>query len=430
MQRLFSFSLALSVNLAIVAPGLANESISKEISVENSGSVDFTNAIRKQIEAKEFELAINAAENQIRNVERRDSRYDLDLTVPLVLLGDALTEFGDYDGALKAYDRAIHVTRVNLGLHDPKQVDIVYREAATMFARGELNRANDRQEYAYNILLRNFNVRDPLMRPGIFRLADWYTRTYNIFSARSLYELAGDLAIKHHGLGHPEVIRAYKSEAMTYRLERFRPSEMPSRQESTLSRSVGAPQDPIRQPRTSINNFAPGERALLDVVNMLRTNPLSTKKDIALAMLDLADWYLLFDQDSRAYTLYEDVWRQLETSEQGLLDQELRFGKPIFLPLPNNPKPPPENLRGAPLEGVVELSLSIDQEGKVTNIETLRTEPRGMMETKIKREIKRARYRPAFENGRARNLNDVRLEHRFTYFPRVAGNSTGSNTNN
>ena len=63
--------------------------------------------------------------------------------------------------------------------------------------------------------------------------------------------------------------------------------------------------------------------------------------------------------------------------------------------------------------------------GKITNIETLRTEPRGMMETKIKREIKRARYRPAFEKGKARSLNDVRLEHRFTYFPRIAGNSGG-----
>ena len=430
MQRSFSFMLALPITLAFVTPALANESLSLELSVENAEPVNFANTIRKQIQAKEFEVAINAAENQIRNVERRESRYDLDLTVPLVLLGDALTEFGDYDGALQAYDRAIHVTRVNLGLHDPKQVDIVYREAATMFARGELNRANDRQEYAYNVLLRNFNVLDPLMLPGIFRLAEWYTQTYNIFSARSLYELAGDLAIKHYGLGHPEVIRAYKGEAMTYRLERFRPSEMPSRQDTTLSRSAGPPQDPIRQPRTSINNFAPGERALLDVVNMLRTNPLSTKQDIAVAMLDLADWYLLFGQDSRAYTLYEDVWRQLETSDQGLLDQELRYGKPIFLPLPNNPKPPPENLRGAPLEGIVELSLSINQKGKITNIETLRTEPRGMMETKIKREIKRARYRPAFEKGKARSLNDVRLEHRFTYFPRIAGNSGGRNTNN
>ena len=208
MQRPFSLILALPITLAIVTPALANEPISLEISVENEESINFTDTIRKQIEAKEFEVAINAAENQIRNVERRESRYDLDLTVPLVLLGDALTEFGDYDGSLKAYDRAIHVTRVNLGLHDPKQVDIVYREAATMFARGELNRANDRQEYAYNVLLRNFNVLDPLMLPGIFRLAEWYTQTYNIFSARSLYELAGDLAIKHYGLGHPEVIRA------------------------------------------------------------------------------------------------------------------------------------------------------------------------------------------------------------------------------
>lgn len=429
MLRQLSLTLAVPLFTLFAVPCLAKDTISNETVDTNTPPANSTTTIQEQIEAKEFELAINAAENQIRNVERDGSRYDLGLIDPLVLLGDALTEFGDYEGALKAYDRAIHVTRVNRGLHDPQQVNIVYREAATMFAGGQLNRANDRQEYAYSVLLRNFNVLDSQMLPGIFHLADWYTQTYNIFSARSLYELAGDLAIKHYGLGHPEVIRAYKGEAMSYRLERFRPSQMLTRLESTPSRSVGPPQDPIRQPRTSINNFAPGERALLDIVNMLRTNPASETEDVAFAMLDLADWYLLFDQYNRAYTLYEAVWDQLSKSEPTLLDQELRYGKPIFLPLPNNPKPPPENSRGAPREGVVELSLSIDLRGKVTDIETLRTEPRGMMESKVRREVRRARYRPAFENGKASILEDTRLEHRFTYFPRVAPNPARTDAN-
>ena len=68
MQRLFSLILALPITLAIVTPALANEPISLEISVENEESINFTDTIRKQIEAKEFEVAINAAENQIRNV--------------------------------------------------------------------------------------------------------------------------------------------------------------------------------------------------------------------------------------------------------------------------------------------------------------------------------------------------------------------------
>ena len=161
MHRQLSLALAVPIFASFVAPCLANDLNSSERLDADTSITNSTNTIREQIEAKEFELAINAAEKQIRNVERGGSRYDLGLIEPLVLLGDALTEFGDYEGALKAYDRAIHVTRVNRGLHDPTQVNIVYREAATMFANGQLNRANDRQEYAYSVLLRNFNVLDP-----------------------------------------------------------------------------------------------------------------------------------------------------------------------------------------------------------------------------------------------------------------------------
>ena len=77
MQRLFSLILALPITLAIVTPALANEPISLEISVENEDSINFTDTIRNQIEAKEFEVAINAAEKEIINY-LDDSKIEYD----------------------------------------------------------------------------------------------------------------------------------------------------------------------------------------------------------------------------------------------------------------------------------------------------------------------------------------------------------------
>ena len=82
------------------------------------------------VEVGEYPEAINIVELEIEKIERRSSRYNIELARPLVILGDALAGVGDREGALGAYDRAIHITRVNRGLHHPSQVDIVYREAS------------------------------------------------------------------------------------------------------------------------------------------------------------------------------------------------------------------------------------------------------------------------------------------------------------
>lgn len=383
-------------------------------------AVDVAIQIEEQIETKEFEAAIQMAEMEVRRIESESTRYEMALVTPLVLLGDALSGFGDHTGALSAYDRAIHVTRVNQGLHDPAQVEVVYREAEALFASGDVYGANDRQEYAYGVLLRNYDVRDPKILPGIFHLADWYTKTYNIFSARNLYELAGDLAMVHHGAGHARVIRALRGEARTYRLERFRPSQMPSGDNLAAPRPYGPPQDPNRQTRTSINNYSPGERALLDVVNMLRAKPDRDPETVALAMLDLADWYLLFGQYERAYTLYENVWFSFVDDPQSpFLDEQLRYTKPIFLPLPGNPKAPPEPLRRNPKDGVVELSMTVNRRGDIGDLVTVRSQPKGMMDFKVRSEARRARYRPAFADGKPVVTPNVRLEFNFTYYPRA-----------
>ena len=83
----------------------------------------------------EYPEAINIVELEIDKIERRSSRYNIDLARPLAILGDALAGVGDREGALGAYGRAVHITRVNRGLHHPSQVDFVYREAKVLAHR-------------------------------------------------------------------------------------------------------------------------------------------------------------------------------------------------------------------------------------------------------------------------------------------------------
>ena len=225
---------------AIASDSVVTESAMQTVDSSSTHDVNETNETleiaKDQIETGEYEAAIRLAEREIGRTEIILGRYDIALVEPLVVLGDGLAGYGDYDNALNAYDRALHVTRVNAGLHDPRQVAVVYREANTHYAKGDIATANDRHEYAYHILERNFDQQadEIALIPGTFVLADWYVKTYNIFMARTFYERARVLAKTHYGVGHPLLIQALRGVANTYRLEKFAPAEIPNIEDLSL----------------------------------------------------------------------------------------------------------------------------------------------------------------------------------------------------
>ena len=83
------------------------------------------------------------------------------------------------------------------------------------------------------------------------------------------------------------------------------------------------------------------------MINLHQENPDSTEVDIADGMLELADWYLLFEKYDRAFALYERVWQLLEEDPAR---RDATFGAPtaLYLPFPPNPKLPDGRPPGAP----------------------------------------------------------------------------------
>jgi len=358
----------------------------------------------------EYLEAVNIVELVIDKIERRSSRYDIELAKPLVVLGDALVGVGDHPGAFGAYDRALHITRVNQGLHDPSQVDIVYREAALHAANGDAERANKRHEYAYNLLLRAFGSNDPALLPGLFALADWYLTNYNIFSARALYRHAVYVANKSDNDDEVATIRALRGIAASYLSERFPPYHEPQTQSSASS----GPYTSRTRTIGSINSFSRGERALIEVVRVVNAQADATNEDRAAAILELGDWFLMFEKHERAMTLYRRTWELLSANEP-LLAETFQSPTPLYLPLP----PGPEKSRkatGGPRNGVIELSLRIDEQGAVSEIDMLRSVPKDLMDTEVRRAVRRARYRPAFDGQVPRATEGVLVSHPFIYF--------------
>ena len=85
---------------------------------------------------------------------------------------------------------------------------------------------------------------------------------------------------------------------------------------------------------------------------------------------------------------------------------------PIYLPLPTG--------RGAgrgSWKGVVELALTITHRGDVVGRRTVRAEPGGIIEHRVRMAARRARYRPAFDGDQPVKSFDVPLEYTYSYLP-------------
>ncbi len=404
----------------VVGEESTKRSVDSSSSNNSTGGNETLEVAKDQIETGEYEEAIRLAEREIRRTETVRGRYDIALVEPLVVLGDGLAGYGDYDNALNAYDRALHIRRVNAGLHDPDQVAVVYREANAHHANGDIVAANDRHEYAYYVLERNFDQSEDeiALIPGTFALANWYAKTYNIFMARTFFEKARTLAETHYGEGHPILIEALRGIANTYRLEKFAPAEIPNIEDIVASRRKGSSSDLSRLPPTRINNFREGEAALIEIVKMLLAQSETDSEEVGQAKLDLADWYLLFQQNKRAQILYEDVWLSFDgRSSTDFIDRELRSPKPIYLSLPHDPKALSNATRPRATRGFVELSFTVNKRGAVTDLITERAEPSGS-DFLVRKQARKARYRPAFVDGKPVATHDVRLSHTFDYYPR------------
>ena len=124
----------------------------------------------------------------------------------------------------------------------------------------------------------------------------------------------------------------------------------------------------------TINNFPAGERALQNIVKIRQgalsfrdenPDPKVVQNDQALvnqALLDLADWHLLFSNQKRARTLYSEIHRQ-QAQFPTELKIDLSLPELLYLPVPQTLKPPPAADR-LPMEtGSITLEFSIHKNG-------------------------------------------------------------------
>jgi TonB family protein len=113
----------------------------------------------------------------------------------------------------------------------------------------------------------------------------------------------------------------------------------------------------------------------------------------------------------------------------GLTEEQIAgyFGEPtvLYRPIPGSPSPPPPALRTNPTEGHVAVSYTVTPLGEVADMKTLSSEPDGMMDIKVRRGLRVARFRPRFEGDNPVASPNQVYRHTFIYYPHAEGTAAG-----
>ena len=412
-----------AVTCVLLAISTSAFSETKAIGTETGDEYSF---IERQIQFKETAEAEKFLDDRITLIEEEHHLTHPDLVRPLILLGDTQVAIGNLNEALLLYDRAIFVQRVNFGLFNPEQLEIVYKEADSYAGLGNLEDAQKREEYAYEILMRSFAADDMLRVPGLIRLAEFYDKINGFLASRVFYRKALQIMIANGKGEEIQAIPLHYGIAHSYLMERFPPFYVSNAADSrSIGLIPGLDDADLFQQHLSVNNFPEGERALQSAVAIATTKDPENSELIEEATMKLADWHLMWDRQREAITLYTSVYQSIELRG---VDPNETFETPflIYLPEPKQPRSPPATGRLEQERGFVELEFLVKTNGRIAKMKTLAAEPPKLMEFQVRRSLREAVFRPAFYEGLPVKNYPHKFTYEFDYFPAANTGSSSS----
>lgn len=361
--------------------------------------------------------------DEIERVETEFGAYGSGLAEQLSGLGEAYQTIGRHDDAIEVFKRAAHINRINEGLYNLNQVPIMEHMIDSLVARGQWQEANERRQYLYWLYKRNYGQWDPRMLPIMDSLSNWYLNVYamnrNNGSASMLmdaYELFNDsVKIINDTYGEHDLRKANALRGLTISNWYFNTFQYVEPRDDFANNVSYSQKEAIdrgqRLPTYISNSYVRGKAAITELVDLYASSPDAPPGSHASAMVELGDWYMLFNKWRSAIDTYQDAQNILLDSDSDEVRRQIDklFNRPVALP--DLPLLETTNNAGSESEVVgdveeiaqdyVLVSFDVTRFGSARNIDILESVPENSIRnrTRVKNALKYAKFRPRFVDG-------------------------------
>ena len=382
--------------------------------------------------ADEIEQDIKKYQEAILETERTSGAYGAKLWEQLVGLATAQQNAGRYQAGVASLNQALHINRVNHGLHNIEQEPIINLLIKNNTALKDWKALEQNYQYLYWLYRRVYGENDMRLLPVINRIGLWHLKAYttgktanpfaDLMTAQSMYNDAVHIIEINRGKNDPEMISPLNGIMLTNYLmaihasgnnEGLRSSFSISNQPFSrcddfsfyrrnplfddCSGSMGMNNDERDRQQIIILSYQAGKRALTRSIDIYENNPALPAVEHALAYIRLGDWYMLFNRPSAANSEYTKAYAQLKNTDD--MTREKLFGTPKQLPEVQY-NPVADNKPKADARYVL-VSMDVSKNGRVRNIQVVESRPpddKNLINLATK-SLRQTRFRPRIENG-------------------------------
>jgi tetratricopeptide (TPR) repeat protein len=343
----------------------------------------------------------------IDRIEGEFGPYASELSDLYLGLGQTYLDNGDFEQARDAFHRGVMAVRVNSGPNSPEQTNHLYLIANIEAMLGEQDAADQVLHNIYFINSEYYGEDSLEMLPVLDRIYAWYELTWptgteepkydDYARMRELTERMVKVNEANYGENHIETARAYlRLGDAEFQIVRHLTSEdwMVAITSGTLeSRGGGS--------ISVTDHYDEARKAYKKGIDPLQSDPSTTPLELAEALVNQADWYLVFGRSRRARNLYQEAWQVLAKDVEYAELAESFLGQPRPM---HFVEPPPAYLDELPpeLEELsVDVSMTVTSFGDVRYVE-VRNPPEVLSKQQlgvIEREVRETPFRPAMKAG-------------------------------
>lgn len=360
------------------------------------------------------ETVYRSAIAAIRNTQGFNA---LPVSEQALALGQLLQQQGQLDAALEAYETSMHVLRVNLGLYSLEQVPVLKAIINTHVERRDVASAHMMQEALFNLVLRHHGRDNLAAVPALLEWADWNVNLYLLLDPEPGLPLSNS---PYSQLYDPRLALAYSTYQVALQSlqegdERLVTTErklaalnfiINRKMHDTYGNALAYyPMTPAEAPDDVLDavataHFYDGSSALRRALAHSFSRPERRNDDIAARMVELGDWYLLFDRRAAALDLYRDALHFMH--EASLPQEEVER-----IMSPGMPVPTPDTAYLASgvdeyadeneFDGFIDVEFELSKFGMATNPHIIgRSEENRRIERELLLEIRSCKFRPKF----------------------------------
>jgi tetratricopeptide (TPR) repeat protein len=298
------------------------------------------------------------------------------LLTPLLGLGTALAGSGRHEEAIPPLQRALAIARVQYGLFDLHQQDMLKTLASSLTAVGREREAQDLMIYRARIAEKTYGEGSPEVIPALCDLGDWFAEVRMSPEARMTFQMA--LNIVGSKLNDPVIVEPLRGIARTYmRRQSYPDSALRPREAPPFYQFARAgPPPPARFDaggkaivEARVLNRE-GEYALQRALRVLEADPRASTQTRIETLIQMGDWYQIKKSPREALPHYQRASQLIRTAP-GLSGSAATA-------LDENENGWPVILKGAACVGTNVLVGRGVEEGKACCVSSIRVEEEGV----------------------------------------------------